>query len=55
MKNINLNPLSKTILQDGYLIRLFTTGDEYNWTKIIYKADEFIGIDEAMDYFDEHF
>lgn len=55
MKNPNLNPPSEIILPDGYSIRLFTTGDEYNWARIAYEADEFNSTDEAMDYFEKHF
>ena len=55
MINSDLNSSSKIILTEGYSIRLFTSGDEYHWARIAYEAEEFSCVEEAMDYFEEHF
>jgi Predicted acetyltransferase len=52
-KNLILPPKIET--PTGYTIRMFKSGDEKNWARIAYEADEFDSINEASDYFYKHF
>ncbi len=50
-----LLPPENVVFPIGYSYRLFQDGDEFNWARITYEADEFDSINDALNYFNEHF
>jgi len=55
MNSRRLLPPSQVRFPDGYSFRLFQPGDELQWARIAYEAEQFASIEEACAYFREEF